>query len=98
MKHIVLSGRLTAPPEVKCVGEQQVKLAKFRIANNDNDKETGEFFDVVAWDRQADFTENHLEKGQRIVLSGTFDNEVYQDKEGNRRTHFSITANRIEFA
>ncbi|MBQ9067363.1 MAG: single-stranded DNA-binding protein [Clostridia bacterium] len=99
MKVLFLSGRLTADPQIKVVGDEQRPLACFRLANNDGGKERpAEFFDVCAWDKQAKFAGDYLKKGTRILIQGSFHNETYQDKEGNPRTHFSVRADRIEFA
>jgi len=98
MKLIVLSGRLTADPEFREVGEKQSRLASFRLANNDSDKDQGQFYQVHCWNRQAEFVEAYLKKGQKIVVAGSFDNKSYKDTEGANRTAFSITANQIEFA
>ncbi|MDO5448886.1 MAG: single-stranded DNA-binding protein [Clostridia bacterium] len=97
MKIIVLSGRLTADPEIKEVGDKGVKVANFTIANNDRDGSDGEFFDVSCWDRTAEFVENYVKKGQRVIVHGTFQNDVYKDKEGATRHRFRITAHNIEF-
>jgi len=98
MKFIILTGRLTADPELRTVGEHKSKIANFRLANNDSDKDHGEFFDVHCWDKLAEFAEGYLKKGSRVLIQGSFHNEQYKDSEGNNRTHFSITATRIEFA
>ena len=49
MKTVFLSGRLTADPDVRTVGESGTRLATFSIANNETDKESGEFYDVRCW-------------------------------------------------
>ena len=98
MKAIVLTGRLVADPEVKKVGDNSVPVANFRVANNDTDKKNGEFYYVHCWERLAEFTEGYLHKGSRVMLQGSFNNELYKDKEGKTRSHFTITATRIEFA
>ena len=97
MKNIVISGRLVADPTMRTVGEQQTKIANFRLANADSDKENAEFYDVHAWDRLADFCEGYLHKGTRIYVQGTFNMEQYKDSEGKNRNHFEITALKIEF-
>ncbi len=97
MKNIIISGRLVADPNVSQVGEKNTKVANFRIANNDGDKDNGEFYDVKAWEYLAEFSENYLKKGVKILIQGSFNNEGYQDKEGKNKTHFSITAQKIEF-
>ncbi len=97
MKAIVMNGRLVADPTIKEVGEKKAKLASFRMANNDGERDTGEFYDVHCWDKLAQFVESYLKKGSKILLQGSFENQLYQDKEGKNRTHFEITATKIEF-
>ncbi len=97
MKVIVLSGRLTADPEMKEVGEKGVKVANFTVANNDRETGDGEFFDVSCWDRMAEFADEYLKKGQKVIVHGTFQDDVYKDKEGVTRHRFRITAHNIDF-
>lgn len=99
MKSIFVTGRLTGDPEIKEIGDKKTKVANFRIANNDGGKESAaDFYDVACWDKQADFAENYLKKGQKVMIHGTFQNESYKDKDGTTRYHFRITAHNIEFA
>ncbi|MDD6807110.1 MAG: single-stranded DNA-binding protein [Oscillospiraceae bacterium] len=98
MKTIIINGRLTADPDFKEVGEKSTHMAKFTIANNDFDKDNAEFYDIVCWEKIADFSKEYLRKGNKILIIGSFNNEVYKDKEDKTRIHFSIIANKIEFA
>ena len=98
MRAIILSGRLTREPEIKEVTDKKIKVAEFTLANNDRDKENAEFFDVSCWDHTATFVENYVKKGQKVIVSGTFEDDVYKDKEGTTRHHFRIRAANIEFA
>ncbi len=98
MKNIVITGRLAADPDVKIVGEGEVKVANFCLVNNDSDKENGEFYEVTCWEKLADFAENYYKKGLRVLVQGTFNNERYKDKDGNNRSAFRITAYKTEFA
>lgn len=98
MKTIFLSGRLTADPEIKEVGDNKARIAKFTLANNESGADNAEFYDVHCWDSLAEFAEKNLKKGNRIVIQGTFANSQYTDKDGNKRVHFDITAYKVEFA
>ncbi|NLL63642.1 MAG: single-stranded DNA-binding protein [Ruminococcaceae bacterium] len=100
MKHILLTGRLTKDPEVKTVGEKKEakKVASFTIANNDVDKENAEYFDVSCWEKLAEFAEGYLKKGTKVIITGSYNNETYTDKDGNPRVKFRVTARQIEFA
>ncbi|MBQ0135842.1 MAG: single-stranded DNA-binding protein [Oscillospiraceae bacterium] len=97
MKAIFLSGRLTRDPEIKEINDKKTKVANFTVANNQSDGENGEFFDVVCWDKTAEYAEKYLKKGQKVVVQGTFQNESYKDKDDNTRYHFRITAHTIDF-
>ena len=98
MRSIILSGRLTRDPEVKEVTEKKIKVAECTLANNDRDKENAEYFDVYCWEQTANFVENYVKKGQKVIVSGTFEDDTYKDKDGNTRHHFRIKAANIEFA
>ena len=98
MKTVFLSGRLTADPEVRTVGEAGKRLATFSIDNNETDKESGEFYDVRCWEKVSELASSYLKKGNKVVVQGSFNNESYTDKEGKERTKFVITAHKIEFA
>jgi single-strand DNA-binding protein len=99
MKTIILSGRLTADPELKTVGERSVSLANFTIANNEGEKETAEFYDIKAWDKLARACTENLTKGSKVIVLGNFATETYTSKKDNsERSKLVITANRVEFA
>lgn len=98
MKTIFLSGRLTTDPEIKGIGDNNSKIAKFTLANNENGPDKAEFYDVHCWDSLAELVEKNLKKGSRVIIQGTFANSSYNDKDGKKRVHFEITAYKLEFA
>lgn len=98
MKTIFLTGRLTADPELKKVGDNDSRLVKFTLANNENSSDNAEFYDIHCWDSIAEFAAKNLKKGNRIIIQGTFSNSAYTDKEGKKRVHFDINAYKLEFA
>ncbi|MBQ8083671.1 MAG: single-stranded DNA-binding protein [Clostridia bacterium] len=101
MRRITMTGRLTRDPELKELAsktDENVKLKRltFGVANNDNGKEKDpEFFDVVCWDQLALWGQQYLKKGNRVLLTGAPHNEIYE-KEGQKKFHFKIVADRIE--
>lgn len=98
MKTIFLTGRLVADPEIKLVKDDEIKVANFRLANNESDKDNAEYFDVCCWDKLADFAEARCKKGNKVFIQGTYNMESYQDKDDKRRYKFKIIAQKIEFA
>lgn len=90
-------GRLTADPDVRAGNDR--KYARFSIAVNDNREENGAtFVPVVCFGRQADFAENYLHRGVKIIVEGRLQLGSYTNREGVRVNTADIICERIEFA
>lgn len=100
--HLTIAGNLTRDPEVNVVGSGAT-IAKFSIAVERSWKtEAGEwdkatsFVDVVCWRNLAEDVEKLLQKGMRVVVTGRFDQQSWDDKEtGKTRSRFELTADEI---
>lgn len=55
------------------------------------------FFDVVAWRGTAEFVSKWFSKGQMILVMGELQTRSYEDKNGNRRKAYEISADDVEF-
>jgi len=95
---VVLTGRLTADPELKSTPSGKY-VTSFTIANDlgygDNKKTN--FINVVAWQKTAEFVTKHFCKGSAIGITGKIETRQYQDKNGNNRMAFEVVANEIQF-
>lgn len=94
----VLSGRLTADPELKTT-PNGVSVCTFTIANETGygeNKKTS-FINIVAWRGTAEVVAKHFTKGGLIGIEGSIQTRKYQDKEGNNRTVFEVIANNVQF-
>lgn len=95
-----LMGRLTADPEL-FTGEDYIMcrftLAVSRDYKNENGDYDTDFFNVVAWNRFAEFISSHFQKGQLVTLDGRLSTRKYTDKNGNDRTATEIVAEHIYF-
>lgn len=67
-------------------------VAKFSVATNEvwKDKngqkqEHTEWFNVVAFGKQAEFCAQYLGKGRTVFIEGTLRTRTYDDEKGNRR-------------
>lgn len=100
MNKVILVGRLTRDPELRVTaGERNCSVARFGIAVPKNkNREEADFFNVECWEGLAEFANNYLRKGSKIVLSGKLSDNSYNDKDGNRRQNVVIVVNEIEFA
>ena len=56
-----------------------------------------DFINLVAWERTAEFAEQYLSKGQRILVEGRIQTSSYE-KDGEKRYATDVNVDRIEFA
>ena len=99
MNDVKLSGRLTRDPELKHT-PAGVPVASFSLAvDRKFNREEADFIPIVAWRKTAEFVATYFRKGQRIIIaSGRIKVDPYTDKDGNKRTRFSVVADEVEFA
>lgn len=105
MNKVILSGRLTADPELRQT-QSGVSTCKFTIACDRKfaDKATGErqadFITCIAWRQTAEFVSRYFIKGKMIVVEGSLRNNNYQDKNHPDVTHYTmdVLVDNVEFA
>ena len=97
---VVLTGRLTADPELKTT-PNGVPVTSFSIAVNRNyragEEQQTDFINIVAWRQRAEFITKYFNKGSLIGIEGSIQTRRYTDKNGNNRTAFEIVANNVQF-
>lgn len=97
---VVLTGRLTADPELKNttsgVSYTNFSIAVDRRYRSGEDKQT-DFINIVAWRSSAEFICKYFNKGSMIGIEGSIQTRRYQDKDGNNRTAFEVVANNVQF-
>lgn len=97
---VVLTGRLTADPELKTTSNG-TSVVSFSIAV-DRRYRSGEarqtdFINIVAWRSSAEFISKYFKKGNLIGIEGSIQTRQYTDKNGNNRTAFEVIANNVQF-
>lgn len=101
MNNCTFIGRLTANPEVRVTPGGNA-VARFTIAVDRAYRKDGEqatdFFRVEAWKTKAEFAEKHFRKGMRVAVQGEMQTEPYTDRNGVKRTAYTLNANSLEFA
>ena len=98
MNKVILMGRLTATPDMRQSNE--LMIARFSLAVDrkySKDKAT-DFFNCVAFGKQASFCEKYLNKGTKVVVSGRIQIDEYTNKDGNKIKGVQIVLEEIEFA
>ncbi len=96
-------GRLTRDPELRYTPSGK-GVCRFGIAINRNYKnQDGNnisdtlFINVVTWGKQAENCSQFLKKGRRVAINGELRANNWQDKEGNKRVSYEITARSVQF-
>lgn len=97
---VVLTGRLTADPELKYT-QNNVPVCSFSIAVDrrykQGEERQADFITIIAWRQTAEFVSKHFSKGSMIGIEGSIQTRRYQDSEGKKRTAFEVIANNVQF-
>lgn len=97
---VVLTGRITADPELKTT-QSGVSVVSFSVAvqrrYKSGEEPITDFINVVAWRSSAEFVSKYFKKGSMIGIEGAIQTRKYQDKDGNNRTAFEVVANNVQF-
>lgn len=76
-------------------------VATFSLATNRRVKRGEEWGDettwhnIVVWDKDAEFVNEHLQKGSRCYVAGRIDNRSWEDGEGQRRYKSEVVASEV---
>ena len=98
---VVLSGRITADPELKTT-QNGVSVCSFTIAverrYKQGEERQADFINIVTWRSSAEFVSKYFKKGSMIAVRGAIQTRRYQDRDGNNRTAFEVVADDVQFA
>lgn len=100
MNFIALSGRLTAAPEIRTTDSGK-KVASFSIAVDrpfTGNEAQADFFEIVAWEKKAEFAEKYLGKGRKVIVTGRLQTRSWKAKDGSNRKTTEVIADQLEFA
>ena len=76
MNKTILMGRLTRDPEIRySSGDEPTAIARYTLAvdrryKRQGDEQTADFINCVVFGRGAEFAENYLHQGTKIVAVG----------------------------
>jgi single-strand DNA-binding protein len=96
VNNVVLTGNLATDVEVRDVGEER-QVATFRIAVDRIGSEETDFFQVSAWNKQAELCGRYLSKGRRVGIDGRLKSNSWEDADGNKRSSVEVVAYHVEF-
>lgn len=105
MNKVILMGRLTRDPEVRySQGETPLAIARYslavdrRMTRNNQDGQTADFINCVAFGRQGEFAEKYLRKGTKIAVTGRIQTGSYTNKDGVKVYTTEVVVEEQEFA
>lgn len=107
MNKVILMGRLTRDPEIRySQNDNQMAIARYSLAvdrrggrNSQNqDAQTADFINCVAFGRSAEFAEKYFHKGTKIVAEGRIQTGSYTNKDGQRVYTTDVVIENQEFA
>lgn len=104
MNKVILMGRLTRDPEVRySQGENSMAIARYSLAVDrrgarENNEQSADFINCVAFGRSGEFAEKYLRKGTKIVVEGRIQTGSYTNKDGQKVYTTEVVAENQEFA
>ena len=98
LNRIIVMGRIGKDLELRRTQSGKA-VTSFPIAVDRDGKDAGtDWFDVVAWERTAEFAAQYCAKGRKVVVDGRLQARDWTDKDGNKRRSVEIIANSVYFA
>ena len=105
MNRVILMGRLTRDPEVRySQGERAMAIARYTLAverrkrKGQDNEQTADFINCVAFDRAGEFAEKYFRQGMRILVSGRIQTGSYTNKDDIKVYTTDIVVEEQEFA
>ena len=104
MNKVILMGRLTRDPEIRYTnGENATAIARYTLAvdrrfKRQGDEQTADFINCLVFGKGAEFAENYLHQGTKIVASGRIQTGSYTNKDGQKVYTTEVVVEEQEFA
>lgn len=101
MNRIVLTGNLTADPELRTT-QSGVSVCSFTLAvqrrfKSANGEREADFIPIIVWRQQADICNTYLTKGKKCAVVGSIQTRSYQAQDGSTRHVTEVVAEEVEF-
>lgn len=97
MNQITIVGNVGSDPEIS-TSTNGIKSAKYSIAvtkkNKDEKKTT--WFRIIQFRYSAEFAENYIKKGMKILIVGEIEIDEYTDKNGIKQKSIQIIGEKCE--
>ena len=96
LNKVMLIGNVCREVEVS-QSKSGSSYGKFSIAVNEWGKDEPTFFNIIVFGKTAEACGKFVSKGSKIYIEGRMECSKWEDKEGNKRQSWSVTANQVQF-
>ena len=97
MNKIFLTGNLVKEPELKRTQSGKAYMRVGIAVQRGIKKDEVDFFDLVAWEKTAEFISKYFLKGSRIIVMGRLQNNNYTDTKGVKHYGVDVIIESVEF-
>ena len=91
MNKLILIGHLGRDPVMRYTPEGQAVTSFRAISWGKGDRQQTQWFNVSAWDRQAELCNEYLHKGSQVYVEGRIKGREYEDRNGDKRFSLDVT-------
>lgn len=97
---VVMVGRLGTDPELK-YAQSGTPIANFRLAverpgKGEDGKAVTDWFNVVAFQKTAEFVHQYLDKGSQVGIEGRMQSRSWKGNDGKMNYAVELVANRVQ--
>lgn len=100
LNRAIIMGRMTRDPELRYTTAGKPVCSYCVAVERDfavqGQKDT-DYFDVVTWEKSAEFVSKFFKKGDGIYVDGRFQTRMYKDKDGNNRKAYELVSQFVGF-
>ena len=98
LNRIEIIGNVGKEPEMRFTPSGK-PVTSFSVACNSKfgEKETTEWFNIVAWNKLAETCNQYLQKGQQVFVEGRLQTRTWEDNDGVKHYRTEVIANRVLF-
>ena len=100
MNKVILMGRLTKDPDVRNTPDGK-SVARYTLAVDrkfSKEDQKADFIQCVCWEKKAQFADQYLRKGTKVVVSGRIQTGKYTNKDGKTVYTTDVVVEDQEFA
>lgn len=100
MNKVILMGRLTKDPDARNTPDGKL-FAKYTLAVDrkfSKEDQKADFIQCVCWEKKAQFADQYLRKGTKVVVCGRIQTGKYTNKDGQTVYTTDVVVEDQEFA